>query len=675
MVTKTYQVGTAGYNIIAGNLSQQNDLVIKGNGNTANVVIESTSIFGFNIPTTLNGSVNGQPRFLATLINNGVSFSGTSGDETFNAAKYLGDARFNGDAGKNVLIGASGKNVFTHDYGNGGVDTIIGGADKTVSWKLLWWSQSKTYTASNELVINGTAAADVFNFSGSGSAFKVSNGAKNVIDATKFKDGPITVNGGANGDQVDLRAFSGILTFNGDAGNDTLVYKDGFSGKGSTYNGGDDRDGLSVDAKVGGSTLTLTNTALTNGFKAEGLNQTLLTLSSVESFTFVGNAGNDKVDASTFDPATGGRIIFYGRGGNNTFHAGKGDNDVIHELSYGGHDDLFGNTSAGQTTLEIKGTAAANHLVFDGEANSFTVDHKNGAEIIDAVDVNGRKIFNADAGADELILDTYKGKVEFNGGSGDDLLSVLDKTSGVGTTFDGGTDTDTLKLTAAAGGSTITVNATKLVDSNGADLVSFQNVERFVFDGKAGDDTADASAFTGFTQLSGGWGKDTLKAGDFGSAVTGGFGADKIYLGDGVDKVIYTGDVFQSIFLAMDDVYDFNTADDELVFNAGNSIQADATLKVFGVTVAAFDDGLVKFGTNAAGNAAKATFNGLDLFAAAEFVAGYASDDTLVGFQHKGEWYVAEFGDGIIIENIVHLVGVNLTGTNLGDYVGVYNPV
>ncbi|CAH1653024.1 hypothetical protein CHELA1G11_10577 [Hyphomicrobiales bacterium] len=509
-------------------------------------------------------------------------------------------------------------------------------------------------------MVNGTSSADVFNFSGSGSAFKVfkDNTNNHIIDASQFKNGPIKVNGGAGGDQVDLRNFTGILTFNGDAGNDTLVYKDGSSGIGSTYNGGADRDGLSVDAKASGSTLFLSDSALTNG------SSTLLYLSSVEDFNFVGAAGNDDVDASQFS----GRIIFRGRGGDNEFHAGKGDNDVIHELSYGGHDNLFGNTVSGQTSLEIVGDGLANSLAFSGDANTFKVTH-NSVEIIDAKDLNGIKTVNANGGADALDLTDYKGKVVFNGGAGDDLLTVRDKTSGAGTTYDGGADTDTLKLIAAIGGSSIKVNTTKLVDSNLADLVTFQNVERFVFDGKLGDDTADASTFTGFTELNGGWGNDTLKAGSGGSAITGGFGADKIDLGSGVDKVYYTGDIFQSIFLAMDDVTGFDTAADELVFNTGNNFQADGAIKVLGVTVGAFDDSVLKFGTNAAGNAAKATFNNLSLFAAAEFVAGYAADDTVVGFQHKGEWYVAEFGDGLVIENIVHLTGVNLAGTNLADYV------
>ncbi|MBS7696294.1 MULTISPECIES: hypothetical protein [unclassified Chelatococcus] len=660
VATKTYNIGTNGYSIIAGNLSQQNNLVIKGNGSNAKVVIESTNIFGFNIPTTLNGSVNGQSKFIATLINDGVSFAGTSGNESFDAAKYLGDVRFNGGAGTNKLIGASGNNVFTHDYNNSGVDSIVGGVNKTVNWSLLWWNYSKTHVASNELVINGTSAADVFNFSGSNTAFKVfkDNTNNHVIDASQFNNGHVKVNGGAGGDQVDLRMFTGVLTFNGDTGNDTLVYRDGYSGIGSTYNGGADRDGLAVDAKTSGSTLILSDSALTNG------SSTLLHLSSVEDFNFVGAAGDDDVDASQFS----GRVIFRGRGGENELHAGKGDNDAIHELSYGGHDTLFGNTVSGQTSLEIVGDGQANILAFAGDANTFKVTH-NSSEVIDATDINGIKTVNANAGADALDIADYKGKVAFNGGAGDDLLTVRDKTSGAGTTYDGGADTDTLKLVAAIGGSTITVNTTKLVDSNGADLVTFQNIERFVFDGKLGDDTADASTFTGFSELSGGWGNDTLRAGSGGSALTGGFGGDDIHLGSGVDEVYYTGDIFQSIFLAMDNVTGFDTTTDKLLFNTGNAIQADGAVKILGATIGAFDDGILQFGTNSIGNAARTTFNNLSLFAAAEFVAGYAADDSVVGFQHKGEWYVAEFGDGLIIDNIIHLAGVNLTGTNLAGYV------
>ncbi len=322
MATKQYQVGT-GYSLIVGNIFQNNDLVINGNGSNTSVSIESTQILGINIPTTLTGRVNNSPAFLATLINNGVSFVGSVGNENFDASKYIGNVKFNGYGGTNTLKGAAGDNVFTHDYVNCGVDKIIGGADKTIYWKkyiLFGPTESKTYEATNKLLTNGTNSDDVFRFVGDGDQFKVfkDGSSHHAIEACQFDDGKVVVNGAYGKDHANVTKHEGVITFNGDDGDDTLSFEHGKSGAGTTFNGGADIDTLIVYAQTSGSTLVVTDAALTNP------SSELVTLSSVEQVVFYGSSNSDSFDASAFT----GKSKLNGGDGADTLKASIGGSEI-----------------------------------------------------------------------------------------------------------------------------------------------------------------------------------------------------------------------------------------------------------------------------------------------------------------------------------------------------------
>lgn len=511
MTTEIYNVGS-GYRVIIGNLFRNNDLVINGNGTDANVVIESSSIFNFNIPTTLSGSVNGvgpiRNGFNATLIHSGVTFAGTTGNETFDASKYYNNVKFNGGAGVNTLKGAHGANVFTHDYANGGTDTIVGGKTETVNWKLLFLNYSKTYTATNDLVVNGTDNADIFRLVGN------SNDAVNVFDTLRTDtttparikatelgaDAKIQLNGNRGDDTADLRAFKGTVKFNGGDGDDSLQFQHGTSGAGSHYNGGENRDSLQVFAQGTGSNLKLTNAALTDEGDAS---KTLLTLHSVEASGFNGGNGDDTFNASAF----GGQVVTNLGGGRNVFHSSEANNNLVtRTLSNEGHDTVHGNL-AYTTNLRIQGTALADNLVFAGEANTFTVKH-NGTEVIDAENVRGSITFNGGAENDTANLRSFKGAVTFNGDAGNDLLEFQHGVSGAGSKFDGGADRDTVRLYAQASGTNITLSDTALKDigDNGKVLIGLANVEVASLLGGAGDDVFDARESTAqvVTRLGGG---------------------------------------------------------------------------------------------------------------------------------------------------------------------------
>lgn len=646
MANVNYTVGS-GYRLLAGKLREDNKLVITGNGAGKEFSIASTSIFGFGIPTTLYATYNGNNQlfnraFDATLINKGVSFVGVSGNDRFDATKYKGNVDFNGNGGTNTLKGSQGHNVFTHELANSGVDTIVGG---------------KT----NELIIQGTAAADALSFSGNANTFSVVNNNATVIAASSFAAGKIVANGKSGNDHVDLRAFTGVITFNGEEGDDTLIYKDGTSGKGTVYNGGADRDGLGVDADaVNGSNLTLTTDSLKNGNADE-----LVKLSSVEEFNFVGAGQDDSVDATGFAPVDG-RVIFRGREGNNEFKASTGNNDVLRELANSGHDTIIGNTGGGQTTLEIVGNGDDNAIKFIGvTANTFTVTH-NDVEVVDATDVNGRKVFNGDAGNDTADVTEYAGIIEFNGGAGNDTLTFKHNTSGAGTTFNGNDGDDTLVVVAQSAGSTLSVNNSALLAGSTA-LVTLASVEKIVFNGSDSIDNFDASAFTGKSSLNGGNGADTLKASTGGSEITGGKGADIIVLSNvsSVDTVIYAdGD---STFAARDKITNFSLSNDKLYFDAEEVQGNNGTF----LNAASFQNGVVTFSNNIQGFFAQAAFNALTLEAATTTIAAFADDQSVVGFVHKGQSYIVEYGNGLAVDNIVELVGTSVAGANLNSFISL----
>lgn len=323
MATYTYNVGS-GYRLISGNLFQSNDLVINArSGEDENVSIASHNILGGNLPTTLYGYANGSRAFDAVLINKGVTFNGNSGNDTFDASGYIGDVKHNGFGGTNILKGATGKNVFTHDYANNGVDTIVGGADATVTWKLFFLKYSKTYKASNELAVNGTAGADdVFRFDGTDASFKVFKDDTNnhVIDASQFAGGKIVVKGETGNDHADVSAFSGVITFKGGEGDDTLTFKHGTSGAGTKFDGGNgNSDTLVVHAQNSGSTLAVDDDALSNP-----TTQLLVQLDSVEKVVFHGSSNIDTFDASAFT----GKSELNGGDGADTLKASIGGSEI-----------------------------------------------------------------------------------------------------------------------------------------------------------------------------------------------------------------------------------------------------------------------------------------------------------------------------------------------------------
>ncbi|MEQ1492915.1 MAG: hypothetical protein ABL932_20420, partial [Terricaulis sp.] len=144
-----------------------------------------------------------------------------------------------------------------------------------------------------------------------------------------------------------------------------------------------------------------------------------------------------------------------------------------------------------------------------------------------------------------------------NGGGGNDLI-IYNYGDGSDTSYDGGADTDTLRITGTAAGETLTAvwNGARLVSFNATTLV---NIEAVTADLLGGNDTLSyvntaaannvtvnllAGTGSGFTQLTnienvtGGAGNDNLTGNDGNNTLDGGIGNDTLNGGLGADTLI-----------------------------------------------------------------------------------------------------------------------------------------
>jgi Ca2+-binding RTX toxin-like protein len=390
-------------------------------------------------------------------------------------------------AGSAIEIGAvNGQVVITVD---GQVDSSLG---------------SLSASAVTSISVIGSADADSIDLSGvDGADFtnltsvSVNAGDGNdVVTGSSLNDmlagegGDDTVSGG-DGDDL-IRGGAGRDVMDGGAGNDRLL---GQGGSGDRLRGGLGDDTL--DGGMGTDTVeeaadqdfTLVDGLLTGGTTGTD------TLVDIEQAELSGGDSGNVIDASGFsgsvtvfggngaDLITGGATVdlIYGADGDDTINGGGG-NDIVHGM--GGDDIIDG-----------------------GDGN----DMLRGG--------SGRDTITGGAGDDEVYGQGGTGDV-LSGGAGNDLI---DGGSGVDRVVEEA-DTDfTLtdnSLSSAATGNDV------LVDVEGGQLT-----------GGAGNNTLDATGFSGFTTLRGGAGNDTILAGPGGTFAQGGAGDDSITGNTGFDLI------------------------------------------------------------------------------------------------------------------------------------------
>lgn len=420
-----------------------------------------------------------------------ISGSITTGNDIIvaDAANDLIDALTGSDSvrggdGNDTLIGSAGNDTLDGEAGN---DSLDGGAGSDV---LTGGTGNDILNGGDGVGIDRVKESGDFNFTlkdislvGNGSdrlisieAAQLTGGAgNNLIDASAFTLGNVTLDGGAGNDTVL-----------GGAGNDTLT-----GGLGNdSINGGAGNDRLT---ETGNVNFTLTNTTLTgNGVD---------TFSSIESVRIDGGAGNNIIDASAALLAD--RTFLFGGAGNDTIRGSKG----LDQISGGsGNDSLVG----GAGFNFIDGNDGNDTLIGGDDDNNLEGGAGN-----DFVQGGAKGDFFEDSLFDGAGDDHYIG------GAGDDFF-VLN-----GDTFS--SDNISFRLVTTASDpnkSLLTGGKFQLggnLDDSATGTDTLEGIETVQISGTAGKNTIDAANYNRDVILKGNGGGDRLFGGRGNDSISGSF--------------------------------------------------------------------------------------------------------------------------------------------------------
>ena len=506
------------------------------------------------------------------------SLSGGSGDDQLRGNS--GNDTLAGGAGNDFLNGAGGQDFITGDGDN---DTLLGGAGTDIL----------DGGAGDDFVNGQGGQADVVAGGGGddilrgGTSDILLTGPAGVVPITPPPEvtgstlnitlpstgGPFTIL--INATQLQVTSASGTIV------DELLTDVSGIS-----ITGSDGDDAVILDASL---SSFLGNVSLNGAAGDDSLDSSAVAVNTV----FAGGAGNDSLTGGggrdIFDGGDGDDIAT-GEAGNDSLTGGAGNDNLS-----GGDDDDFLNGNSGNDTL------------FGGAG--------------DDILLGGRDTDLLDGGADNDVVNGQGGTGDTvsGGGGGTDSLrgdpsdTLITGPSGIDPTHPEDGDevverTVTVALPAAGGSFNILVAAGQLQvapSSGGTPLVdeAFAGVSDIVinggvgndvvvldptltaltgsvtFNGGAGDDSLDSSAYTGRVVFNGGDGDDTLLGGSGNDVANGGTGNDSISTGAGNDRVnAGTGDDFVDAGTDADTVFgeDGNDVliggegDDILNGNAGN---------------------------------------------------------------------------------------------------------
>lgn len=298
-----------------------------------------------------------------------------------------------------------------------------------------------------------------------------------------------------------------------------------------------------IDALAGNDTV--------NG---NGGNDTLI--GGLGNDVLLGAVGNDNLIGGEGNDVLGGDN--FGGTGNDSLSGGAGDDKLNGGL---GRDTLVG--GAGSDTYAV-GSADAIIIEQANQGNDIvnsSISYTLGANLERLTLVGTARINGTGNALSNSILGNTANNV-LSGLAGDDSINGLDGndtlTGGIGNDIlAGGLGVDRV---VESGDVNFTLTNTRLT-GNGTDTLN--SIETVFLTGGAGNNTLDASSFTGNVQLNGGFGDDQLKAGSKGNNLFGGSGNDTLIGGAGDDGLF--GD-------NQNDLLQGGAGNDELKGGAGNDI-------------------------------------------------------------------------------------------------------
>lgn len=237
----------------------------------------------------------------------------------------------------------------------------------------------------------------------------------------------------------------------------------------------------------------------------------------------IGGDDNDIVNGGT------GNDSLFGGAGNDNLNGSGGDDslqgeDGIDTVKGGsGNDSLSG--GAGNDVIDGQGSSG-DRLVEQGDVDfTLTSTTLTGLGTDSLTSIEQAYLTGGD-GANELNASGVTIPVTLLGGAGDDIL-----TGGtLGDYIGGGDGTDEVRQT---------VGSQTLTDSSltGAGTDTLSSIEQASLGGGSGNDTIDASTFSGSVTIVGGAGNDVLTGGYGEDNIRGDAGIDTLVGGDGFDLV------------------------------------------------------------------------------------------------------------------------------------------
>ena len=439
-----------------------------------------------------------------------------------------------GGDGNDVITGNDSDETISLDAGND-IITGNGGTDRIVALNL-----KGAVTLSNTLLSNtllGGLGAD--SLSGIEEAQLEAGTSAVQINAKDFS-GVVTLTGGNGNDLLTGTTHADVI--DGGAGNDTIKAGGGndtmSGGAGNDVIDGEAGDDVLSEATTGNVTVTTTQV---QGGAPLGTDKYL----SIASMKFAGGALANKLDTHLFS----GNVTLLGGDGADTLISGKGNDNL---QGQGGDDVLTGGAGSdfldggnGDVDLLIE-TFDTNWLLTNTALSGLGNDILNsfeqasltggaGNNTLDAHDYTGNATLNGAAGSDICI-----------GGSGNDSL---DGGPGNNDRVTGGGGLDKLNGGAGVGdwliessnAAQITLTKTTLsgISSDTDTVAGFENA---MLIGGDGDNTINASDFTGSVSLIGGGGRDALTAGTGAATLDGGAGNDTLTGGKANDLLVGGGD-------------------------------------------------------------------------------------------------------------------------------------
>ncbi|MDP2989064.1 MAG: calcium-binding protein, partial [Kiritimatiellota bacterium] len=552
------------------------------NGNLILRLSNVENVFGGDGDDILTG--NGSANVLLGGNGNDILVGGAGNDtlnggdgydrvvQTANANQTLTDTLLTGTGNDTLvsiedawLTGGAGNNRFTVSGWTGGTATIdgAGGTDTIVS------SNDSDFVLTDALLTRSTGS--VFTLSNIENASLTGGNGDNLLDASAFTAGNVTLSGG-NGNDT-LLGGSGNDTLTGGSGNDTYIFSGSALGT-DTINEAANADSDTLDFSgftpdgTPGITLNLASTA-SQTVNPGDLILRLQTSTSIENV--IGSAGADTITGNSRNnifTGGGGDDILSGGTGNDTYNFDVDEalgTDTIIEAAGGGTDTLDFTGSDASVTVDLAITINQSiNVNLNLVLASTQIENVTGGSGNDAIIGNSlNNLLSGGDGDDTLIglggndtlnggngndfLDGGSGNDSLNGGDGDDTY-YFDTDSALGTdtlTDIAGGGTDTLDFSVSTGSLNVDLNQSlsQVINANLTLVLGASEIETVL--GGSGNDTITGNSRD--NTLFGGNGNDTLHGGDGNDTLNGGNGDDTLYGGDG-DDTLYGGLGTNSIF-------------------------------------------------------------------------------------------------------------------------------